>query len=338
MWVDEPREGISKVFPENTNYGLVNEQDEPYAPLVEACRRLNPRAAALHREGRPPTSASCASPAAAAMAGRPTGRALPIPAGPLTLTSGRLTVEGPLGRNGWRLSAGGVPLGELFPALFQGTRPPQWVAPTTARITSIRRGERGTVVDMEFARAAEPAVAGGSPPAREPGRAYVCGWRYRVPAGSADASAEARRAGWIGSRCLWVRNTDTLPWPLEAVYEHLMPAIGGDAAHDVPLEIGVPQYYRRGGGWVDPIAGLGAACWFPVEADFSCRYTKDDRGGFHPDLRLPVGRILLPGQSLNIDGPPAFYFALDGLTRVRFTELSQQVEREAAGGRHGEAP
>jgi hypothetical protein len=43
MWVDEPRLGISSTFPEDCNYGLVNEQDEPYAELTTAASALNPR-------------------------------------------------------------------------------------------------------------------------------------------------------------------------------------------------------------------------------------------------------------------------------------------------------
>jgi len=42
MWVDEPAQGISKSFPENSNYGLVSEQDQPYAPLCEAAAPAQP--------------------------------------------------------------------------------------------------------------------------------------------------------------------------------------------------------------------------------------------------------------------------------------------------------
>ncbi len=48
MWVDEPKEGISKGFPENTNYGLVNVEDEPYTLLVETASRLNPLVYRIH--------------------------------------------------------------------------------------------------------------------------------------------------------------------------------------------------------------------------------------------------------------------------------------------------
>ena len=50
-WVDEPALGVNKYFPENTNYGLVNERGEPYKELVATFARIQGDAAAL-RTGR----------------------------------------------------------------------------------------------------------------------------------------------------------------------------------------------------------------------------------------------------------------------------------------------
>lgn len=50
MWVDEPALGISSAFPENTNYGLINEDSVPYKPIVEAFQRVNTDAAALRKK------------------------------------------------------------------------------------------------------------------------------------------------------------------------------------------------------------------------------------------------------------------------------------------------
>lgn len=41
MWVDEPYWGIRKELPEDSNYGLLNENDEPY-PLVDVFARMRP--------------------------------------------------------------------------------------------------------------------------------------------------------------------------------------------------------------------------------------------------------------------------------------------------------
>lgn len=48
MWVDEPALGISDTFPEDSNYGLVNEEDVPYAQLTAMAMRVNKMVYALH--------------------------------------------------------------------------------------------------------------------------------------------------------------------------------------------------------------------------------------------------------------------------------------------------
>jgi hypothetical protein len=48
MWADEPALGISDSFPEDSNYGLVNEKDEPYPELTEKARTLNAQVFDIH--------------------------------------------------------------------------------------------------------------------------------------------------------------------------------------------------------------------------------------------------------------------------------------------------
>ena len=48
MWVDEPALGISSTFPEDSNYGLVNEQNEPYPTFVKTAAEVNQQAPARH--------------------------------------------------------------------------------------------------------------------------------------------------------------------------------------------------------------------------------------------------------------------------------------------------
>ena len=50
MWVDEPALGISSTFPEDSNYGLVNEQGEPYKILVQTATELQAKVYAMHTE------------------------------------------------------------------------------------------------------------------------------------------------------------------------------------------------------------------------------------------------------------------------------------------------
>jgi len=51
MYVDEPARGIAATFPENSNYGLVSNTDEPYELLTRAAAELNPAACRLHAAG-----------------------------------------------------------------------------------------------------------------------------------------------------------------------------------------------------------------------------------------------------------------------------------------------
>ena len=48
MWADEPALGISTSFPEDSNYGLVNEKDETYEVLVKTATEVNRSAASRH--------------------------------------------------------------------------------------------------------------------------------------------------------------------------------------------------------------------------------------------------------------------------------------------------
>ena len=56
MWVDEPALGISKKFPENSNYGLVDGCGKPYGGLTAMFARINREAEALHAKGAPPAA------------------------------------------------------------------------------------------------------------------------------------------------------------------------------------------------------------------------------------------------------------------------------------------
>jgi len=50
MWVDEPTLSISSTFPEDSNYGLVNEHDEAYALFTKTVTEVNSQAAQRHAQ------------------------------------------------------------------------------------------------------------------------------------------------------------------------------------------------------------------------------------------------------------------------------------------------
>lgn len=94
MWVDEPALGISLHFPEDSNYGLVNERDEPYAELTAMFTDLHRRAGRLRMEGfaEPPrTPSPCDSPGTrrpASVCCRESGTTRGVTAGQFELSCG----------------------------------------------------------------------------------------------------------------------------------------------------------------------------------------------------------------------------------------------------------
>jgi hypothetical protein len=50
MWADQPAQGISRAFPEDSNYGLVNEKDAPYEVFTRTVADVNRRAPERHAQ------------------------------------------------------------------------------------------------------------------------------------------------------------------------------------------------------------------------------------------------------------------------------------------------
>ena len=54
MWVDEPPEGISDAFPEDSNYGLINERGEAYHEITTMFAKLHRNLGPVRAAGTPP--------------------------------------------------------------------------------------------------------------------------------------------------------------------------------------------------------------------------------------------------------------------------------------------
>ncbi len=334
MYVDEPELGISDSFPENSNYGLVNNADEPYALLTAAAARLNPRVYDLHGESRPHTPIS----------GRwlvPWLKELPdarqeVRAESVTIHSGNLTLTVPTGDSAWRLATGDTPLGRFAPLLHQLTPGDCWERPPHAAVRAVRTGPQVTVVDMEFTRPSEPARhdAQASDASVCRPRGYRTAWRFWIPRlpepNARNAAPDGPHTDWLATQCLWVENTDTAPWTLARIFHCLEPAIGGSPEHDEPLNMRVQRYHRLGAAWVDETVGLGVGCWLPPDMEFYYRYWKDEHGGFHADVHEDPFVTLQPGQRYEPPGGRrAFFFAFQGTTREAFAEATLGIEAGA---------
>ncbi|MCX7044853.1 MAG: beta-galactosidase, partial [Candidatus Sumerlaeota bacterium] len=329
MYLDEPALGISSTFPEDSNYGLISEKDEPYPELTAAARAVNPRACETHLEGKKPALLPRAQ-LADWLINPPPKK--PAPPALLALSIGKFALKGPEGGIAWRLALGGVRLGDLHPLIHQqhpATEANLWVRPDRASITAFYENDRVSVVDMEFgfgaadkARAAGATAAGAAASGNDAAswntpRRYRAAWRFWIPKAPPE---------WVASQCLWIENADDAPWRLAEIYHYLSPAIGGDKSNDEPLAE-APNYYLQGGAWVDKQANLGAGCWFANAEDFACTYWKD-RDGHHADLRQKADVILRPGQRFEAPPVMAFFFPLEQPTRQAFGAAADVICKE----------
>lgn len=53
MWLDQPKEGITRAFPENSNYGLLSGSGEPHREVIEALKTVQLKARQAHRAPYP---------------------------------------------------------------------------------------------------------------------------------------------------------------------------------------------------------------------------------------------------------------------------------------------
>lgn len=307
MYLDEPAEGISSTFPEDSNYGLIDVRDKPYPELTAAAAGLNPRAAELHLRGGFTPAAEIAAKLPAWAAAAP-GKPLPLTER-LERTTGRLRVAGPEGAAGWRMFLGDAEIGRLLPMIHQvAGGKDSWTRPAAAKIVAVREDDRFVAADMEFAHPAGAAPAGAT--------AYRVTVRWWIPKSD---------AGWIAGRALRVENTGTAPWRLAGIFHALDPVPSAGLAQIEPLN-DVPNHYLAAHAWIDRAAGRGIGCWFVPGAALTCNFWKDS--GLHPDLRQETDVLLAPGASFDAAPDPAFYFALPEPTRAAYGEAVRRIRKD----------
>lgn len=323
MYIDEPEQGIAETFPENSNYGLVSNTDQPYEHLTRAAARVNQDACLLRAKDdlRIRTAGQWLVPWLEEL---PRG-VREIPATPMKASVGRMILEGPIEGQAWQLTYGDRQLGQFAILINQLTPHSHWQGSPAVRITALRRDENVTVVDMEMS-GIRPDGSADEP---SPARAYRAGWRFWIPARPAPGS-EGGQVDYFVSQCLWVENTDSEPWTLARVLHSLTPALGGSSDGDEILDMRVQRYHRRGGGWVDPQAGLGVGMWLPAEWQFYYAFWKGDDGTFHTDVRFDPYVTLAPGERYEEPtGRRVFVFPLTRLTRDGFADATRAIDDHA---------
>jgi hypothetical protein len=293
MWVDEPALGISDTFPEDSNYGLVDVNDDPWEVLVERATEVNAQVPGLHAESpldlgwiaEPPAqSAVRFGPAEMEARGaeRSDESALAWDLGPL-----RVSREAGDGAVLSRIDAGTLHLGSLA-AVVQQAQGGGYQWPRADRDVSVASWT------ADGLHLADVTVAHVGSPSSTP---------YEIT---------YRLVGREGLPCVFVqvravRNTGDQPLTMESYFLYVLPSIGGSPDGDgVGGPGGVPNYYLPSACWTDAALGgwLGAAPLDPSTFDASFWKGPSKEGDFHADFRRKVGVTIEPGAAWEAKDEP----------------------------------
>jgi len=299
MWVDEPALGISSTFPEDSNYGLVDENDKPYVALTEAATRLHPLVYRLHAQEAvklPPTFGTLPTQGAQKPDWLPAESTLEVAQakGFWRVHNGVLTLikDKPGGNAFDRVLLNGKELGRFTPVIWQTVGQQQWSHPATARLVDTSEKKDGVSLDIEFERKGAGA--------------FRTRYRFHVRPGQP----------WFGAQFLSIENTDTRAWMFQGYFHYALSNLDGNAADDGVGGPDVPGYYRRDQAvlWSDRKAGLHYGILSERAADFLMHFWKDPgpAGGQHADVRREVKQRLEPGARWAEPQPIAWVFGLQG--------------------------
>ncbi|MCG3179139.1 MAG: hypothetical protein BIFFINMI_01470 [Phycisphaerae bacterium] len=303
MWADEPAQGISSTFPEDSNYGLVDEHNRPYDRLTRTFAGVNAEAFALHSGQLTQASAIAGLAADASPATQPDE---PLPAGAkvtfrkigagFEADSGRLRLvkNESDGDAIDRIELDGRPVGRFAPMIWQRTDGNHWVDPDRVDSVADSRLKDGSLVlEVVLSRPGEAA-------------GFRACYRLTLPPG----------ATWFASRLLWIENTGQSAWTLAGYYHS--PRMGpGDQPSKAEPVAPAPNYWVPIGAWYDPASSTFLGVTAEPESDIRIIFWKDEGARQHPDAWRDVGVKLEPGQRYGQDEPTVHIFAARGSKNAR---------------------
>jgi hypothetical protein len=300
MWVDEPALGISKLFPEDSNYGLINEDGRPYERLTGAFAAVHQDSGRLHREGPSragiPTAEPPAKPSSLARFFERQHSAKQDPGKPhpslrfertgdaFVAGNGPLSIRGKIGGPGLtsEIAHRGMHMGTFNGMVQQCATRNEWIDAEQLADVQAVIGPAAMTLDLTGRYQAPP---------QSERRSFEVAYRVTLLPDS-----DAFVAEW-----LWCRNTDSRPMNLRGIYFRLYSQIAGSAADDVPTEAkSVPRLWGNvdGDAWLDTSAGAFWGLAVDTADRVKIHFFVDDPGGQqHPDAVFELDRILAPGET-----------------------------------------
>jgi len=300
MWVDEPAAGISDAFPEDSNYGLVNEQGVPYPDITSMFTRLQRdigrwRAASLPAERIAPQRTGDTAAQVLARDYQNSGKvdfaSKGVAAGHLANSAGLALDYGtPPNRRGIAVALNGREIGDYCPMLHEELPNGGETWRDASKVASAEFKDGALLVTFE----------------QRGGNAFSMTQRITVSSGRARFLAEL----------VEVRNLGKNPIKVKDFFFRAYAPYAGEAK----LGKGVPNL------WKGPCADAWLAAdgrWFglrstAVEANL-CRFMwNDSRKSQHPDATCaPMDKLTIePGGVYRPEEGTMWYEALCGLDGV----------------------
>jgi len=285
MWVDEPALGISTPFPEDSNYGLINEDGQPYALLTEMFTALHARAGKLRFEPPPqarPLPPARPIPTALAVAAKAAGgaggaKAFFVREGDaFRAGNGCLELQGRLGEGymvrGISLTGQDKPLGQydaMLHVLDQGGQN-RWMGGQTVKAVD------GKLVDgLAVVEITSTASAGSM--------AFELTHRLILPPGRP----------WFLAQAVSVKNTGKQPVRLRGLFFRLYSPIQ-DTPRTPPNVWNMPPADC----WLDKDDGRFIGAIAPRGSDLAIHFWIDNTyKSVHPDAHLELEHTLAPGAT-----------------------------------------
>jgi len=288
MWVDEPALGISTPFPEDSNYGLINEDGKPYDLIVNMFTELH-RDAAAGRFRPAPEALRQPAPSPGAIAVARKGAAQGAPPAvfkqdgtSFTLENGIIRLNGKIAPGRMIQDVADVKTGKAFGAyngmlhvVINGNN--RWM-------------DAGHVIAMQGRVEGGTAIVDITSTASEGDTSFELTHRLMLPPG----------APWFVSEFISAKNLGATPLTVKALYFRAYSPFSDTPSAFPPNLWGIPA----AGCWMDNSDGrfFGAAAGRKsgIQVHFWVDNTHRSK---HPDARLELALQIAPGDTFRPETP-----------------------------------